>query len=148
MGLGEWILVEGLLVWAGGLTFFGGRRGVLASTVVVSIVNVLLNPGAAFWSWEIVLLLGSAAGIILLYFVRHKIQKQGVVNGFTGGLLSLMLFGIFFTPLMGLLVWAMIVGTGLIPKMKRKQVIWSLVPTLCRIILSLGWILLGNFMIS
>ncbi|CAA7601702.1 Hypothetical protein DEACI_2369 [Acididesulfobacillus acetoxydans] len=148
MGLGEWILVEGLLVWAGGLTFFGGVRGVLASAVVVTVLNFLLNGGPGFWFWEVILIVGSGSGIILLYFVGHKIGEQGVVQGLTGGLISLVLFGVFFTPVLGLLAWALLVGTGLIPKLKRKQVVWSLMPSLCRIALGLAWILLGNLMIS
>ncbi|MHB1653394.1 MAG: hypothetical protein ACYCVD_13075 [Desulfitobacteriaceae bacterium] len=148
MGLGKWLIFEGLFVMAAGLTFFGGMRGIIASALLMSMTNALNNSWDSFWFWEVPLLIGTAIGFLLLFFVNRKVGKHGVVNGLTGGILSLVLFGVFATPLLALILWALVVGTGIIPKMRRKQVFWSFAPTLCRVLLGLAWIVYGNFLSS
>lgn len=145
MGFGKLILVESILMLSAGLIFYGGIRGILASTVVVSIMN-FLRPSQDFLAWEISLLIGTGVGIFLLYIVNRKAGKTGVVNGLAGNLLSLVLFAAFVTPILALIIWLLVFGTGVIPRIKGKQIVWSVTPTVVRILLGACFIIYGNFL--
>lgn len=85
-------------------------------------------------------------GVLLLIVIGRIANKSKVVSGLVGGLISLVLFGAFITPIAALIFWALVVGTGIIPKNKKSQVLWSFAPTILRLILGLGWIIYGNIL--
>lgn len=146
MEFGKWMILESLFMIAAGLTFFGGARGLLISAFVISVVNAFGNKGQNFMSWEIPLLIGTGGGILLLYLVNRKAGEFGVVNGLAGNLLSLVLFAVLVTPVLAIILWILVVGTGIIPPFKRMQVLWGIAPTLLRIILGISWIVYGNIL--
>jgi len=140
------VLLEGTLLLSSGMIFFGGIWGTFAATVVLSAINFLSHDLVQFWHWEIPLLLGGIVGMLLLLIVGKIANKSKVVHGLVGGLISLVLFGAFVTPVVAIILSALVVGTGIIPKNKKSQVLWSLAPTIVRLILGLGWIVYGNIL--
>jgi len=140
------VLLEGALLLSAGLIFFGGIRGIVAATVVLSGINFLVHDIEQFWRWETPLLLGGVIGILLLLVVGKIANKSQVVTGLVGGLISLVLFGAFITPIVAIILWALVVGTGIIPKDKKSQVLWSFAPTILRLLIGVGWIIYGNIL--
>ena len=140
------VLIEGVLLFSAGMIFFGGVWGIVAATVTLSGINFLAHDVKQFWRWEFPLLLGGIVGILLLLGVGRIANKSQVVTGLVGGLISLVLFGAFITPIAGIILWAMVVGTGVIPKDKKSQVLRSFAPTVLRLILGIGWIIYGNIL--
>ncbi|MDR3586514.1 MAG: hypothetical protein P4L59_14555 [Desulfosporosinus sp.] len=140
------VLLEGALLLSSGMIFFGGIWGTAAATVVLSGINFISHDRAYFWRWEIPLILGGLVGMLLLLIVGRIANKSQIVTGLVGGLISLVLFGAFITPVMAIILTALVVGTGIIPKNKKSQVLWSFAPTIVRLILGLGWIIYGNIL--
>lgn len=140
------VLLEAVLLLSAGMIFFGGIWGTVAATVVLTGINFFAHGFARFWNWEIPLLVWGLGGIVLLFLVGRMANKSKVVTGLVGGLISLVLFGAFITPIVALILWALVVGTGIIPKTKKSQVLWSFAPTILRLILGLGWIIYGNIL--
>ena len=146
MGFVFLVLLEGALLLSAGMIFFGGVWGTVAATVALSGINYLTHDVEQFWRWETPLLLGGIIGIILLMIVGRFANKSEVVAGFVGGLISLVLFGAFITPVVAIILWILVVGTGIIPKDKKSQVLWSVAPTILRLVLGIGWIIYGNIL--
>lgn len=144
MGFVFLVLLEGALLLSAGMIFFGGVRGTVAATAALSVINFLAHDIEEFWRWEPLLLLGGIVGIILLLVVGRIANKSQVVSGLVGGLISLVLFGAFITPVVAIILWALVVGTGIIPINKKSEVLWSFAPTIMRLILGIGWIIIGN----
>lgn len=146
LGFMQALVDEGILVMAAGLTFFGGIRGIIFSALLLSLLNAL-QPGNGFWPREGIVLLAAVCFAFLLVLVNRKAGASGVVNGVVGSFISLIVFAVFATPILALVVWLLVVGTGLIPHVHRKQVYWGIAPTLLRILMGLGWIVLGNLVV-
>lgn len=146
LGLAQTILTEGVLILAAGLTFLGGVRGVVVSAVLLSLLNAG-QSGSGFWLREGILALAACCGMLMLVLVNRKSGANGVVNGVVGSFLSLIIFAVFVTPILALVVWMVIVGAGMVPRMHRGQVLGSFAPTLIRVVLAIGWILVGNLVV-
>jgi len=140
------VLLEGALLLSAGMIFFGGAWGTVAATVALSGINLLTHNVEQFWRWEIPLLIGGTVAIIILLAVGRIANKSQVVTGLVGGLISLVLFGAFMTPVSAIMLWAMVVGLGFIPKIKKSHVLWSIAPTILRLVLGIGWIIYGNIL--
>lgn len=140
------VLLEWMLLLAAALIFIGGIRGALAAAFIVSGILWYTHPDN-FWQWEIPFLIGVGISIgILLYFVK-KAGQSNIVTGLAGGIVSLVVFGAFFTPILAVIAWALIVGTGLIPKIRLKEVGWGFSPVLWRALMGILCIVIGNIMI-
>ncbi|WP_407307931.1 hypothetical protein [Desulfosporosinus sp. SB140] len=146
MGFIQLVLLEGLLLFSAGMIFFGGAWGTIAAMVVISGLNILIHPLEQFWRWEMPLLLGGILGVLLLLFIGKMAKQSNVVSGLVGGLIGLVLFGAFLTPMAAIVLWILVVGMGIIPKSQNKHILWSLAPTILRIMIGLGSIIFGNFM--
>jgi len=146
LGFIQLVLLEGVLLLSAGMIFFGGIRGTVAATAALSGINYLTHDLEQFWNWEIPMLVGVSVGIILLLIIGKIGNKSGVVGGLVGGLTSLVFFGAFVTPIVAVAFWALVFGTGLIPKCEKSQLIWSFVPAILRMFLGIGWIIFGNFL--
>ena len=146
MGFLQLIALEGVLILSAGMIFFGGIRGTVVATVVLSGINILFHDATQFWNWEIILLGGGAIGIVLLLIVGRVANKSQFVHGLVGGLISLVFFGAFITPIVAIVLWALVVGTGILPKNKKSQVLWGMVPTILRLILGLIGVICGNIL--
>lgn len=140
------VLIEGVLLLSAGMIFFGGIRGTVAATVAISGINYFIHDFEQFWRWEIPLLLWGIVGTLLLLIVGRIANKSQVITGLVGGIISLVLFGAFITPVVAIILWALVVGTGIIPRNKKSQVLWSFAPTIVRLILGLVWIIYGNIL--
>jgi hypothetical protein len=141
----ELFVLEGLLLLASGVTLVGGVRGALAGTVLLSSIAWFTHP-TNFWSWEIPFLIGVAIALGILLFLARKAGTSDNVAGLAGGMASMVVFGAFLTPLLALFFWAMIIGTGLIPRLRGKQVLWGFAPVLWRAFMGIGWVIYGNFL--
>ncbi|MDQ7095517.1 hypothetical protein REC12_18170 [Desulfosporosinus sp. PR] len=128
------------------MIFFGGIWGTVASTVVITGLNIFVHSFGEFWYWEIPLLFGGALGVLLLLFIAKLSKQSKAVSGIVGGLIGLVLFGAFLTPMAAIVLWILVVGMGLIPKSQNKHILLSLAPTILRLALGLGSIIFGNFM--
>ncbi len=146
LGLAQALLGEGILVLAAGLTFFGGIPGLAVSAALLSVLNVM-QPWHGFWLREGILLLVAGFAALLLVWVNRKAKAYGLVNGVAGSIISLAIFAVFVTPILALAVWALILGTGMIPHMHKKQVYWSFAPTVIRVVTGIGWIIVGNLLV-
>jgi hypothetical protein len=146
LGFIQLVLLEALLLFSAGMIFFGGIRGTLATTAVISGLNFLVHSPRQFWHWEIPLLIGGIVGAILLLILGKMARRSQMVGGLVGGLIGLVLFGAFMTPMAAVILWVMVVGLGLIPKKHSKDYFWEFAPTILRLILSIGGIVFGNFM--
>jgi len=140
------VLLEGVLLISAGMIFFGGIWGTVVATATLSGINYLTHDYAQFWYWEIPILVGASVGILLLLIIGKIANKSHIVGGLVGGLTSLVLFGAFATPIIALILLALVFGTGIIPKSKKSEVIWSFAPTILRMLLGLVWIIYGNFL--
>jgi uncharacterized membrane protein len=140
------VLLEGILLLSAGMIFFGGIWGSVAATAALSGINYLIHDIEQFWYWEIPLLLGEFVGIILLLVVGRIANKGQVVSGLVGGLISLVLFGAFVTPIAAIILCALVIGTGIMPKNKINQVLWSFSPTIMRLLLGVALIIYGNIL--
>lgn len=144
MNLLGMILFEGLLIAAAGIMFFGGIRGAILAAGLVSVINFMTHEMPDFWRWEGLLILGLTTGILVLIGLNYKASRVELVSGLVGGLFSLVLFGAFITPVLALVVWALVIGTGLIPRKSHDKVFWGLAPSIWRAILGLCLIIFGN----
>lgn len=140
------VLIEGALLLSAGMILFGGIWGTVAATVMLSGINFLAHDVEQFWHWERSLLLGAIIGMLALLVVGRIANKSQVVNGLVGGLMSIVLFGAFVTPIAAIILCALVVGTGIIPRDNKSKVLWSFAPTILRLILGLGWIIYGNIL--
>lgn len=140
------VLLEWLLLLAAVLIFVGGIRGAMAAAFIISGILWYSHP-ENFWIWEIPFLIGIIVSIIILLYFVKKAGQSNIVTGLAGGIASLVVFGAFFTPILAVIAWALIVGTGLIPKIKLKEVGWGFSPVLWRIFMGLLCIVIGNIMI-
>ncbi|MGE4273478.1 MAG: hypothetical protein ACRKFN_03140 [Desulfitobacterium sp.] len=140
------VFLEWLLLLAATMIFIGGIRGALAAALIMSGILWYTHP-TNFWLWEILFLGGVGICIgILLYFVE-KAGRSNIVAGLAGGIASLVVFGAFITPLLAILTWALVVGVGLIPKIKFKEVAWGFSPVLWRAVMGILCIVVGNILI-
>lgn len=146
LGFVQLVLLEGALLVSAGIIFFGGIWGMVVATAALSGINYLTHDLMQFWYWEIPLLVGGSVGILLLLIIGKIANKSQIVGGLVGGLTSLVFFGAFATPIAALILWALVFGTGIIPKGKKSRVIWSFAPTILRMLLGLGWIIYGNIL--
>lgn len=146
MGFILLVLLEGALLLSAGMIFFGGIRGTIAATVALSGINFLAHDVEQFWHWEPRLLIGGIVAVLLLLAVGRIANKSQVVTGLVGGIISLVLFGAFITPIAAIILWALVVGIGIIPIGKKSQVLWSIAPTVVRVILGIGLIIYGNIL--
>lgn len=147
MGFGLFLIIESIFILAAGSTILGGIKGMIISAIIVSGVNFFFHGIDSFLPWEIPLLIGTAVGMISLYVINRKAKGSHFLSGVVGSIISLVLFGAFITPLLAILLWALIMGTGLIPKPQKRQVLWSLAPTVLLLIYGIGWVIYGNFLI-
>lgn len=140
------IFLEWLLLLAAASIFVGGIRGSILAAIILSGILFYKHP-ADFWRWEVYFLGGLILCILLLLYFVKKAGQSNIVTGLAGGIASLVVFGAFFTPLLAVLAWALVVGTGLIPKLKLKEVAWGFSPVLWRAFMGLLCLILGNIII-
>lgn len=147
MAFWELIVLEWLLLLAAAMTFIGGIRGILPSVAILSVIAWFNHPGD-FWAWEIpFLIIGGILVAIQLLLVR-KAGNQQIVTGVAGRLTSLFILGAFLTPLAAVILWGVIIGTGLIPMMKVKPTLWGFAPILWRLAMGIIWIVYGNVFLT
>lgn len=140
------VILEAVLLLTAGMTFFGGIRGTVAATVILSGINYFAHGGGEFWHWEVPLLISGLISVMLLFLIGKKGNETQILGGLVGGLSGLVFFGAFATPIVAIIIWALVFGTGLIPKYRKSQVLWSLAPSFLRIIVGIGWIVYGNLL--
>ncbi|HHY26501.1 MAG TPA: hypothetical protein GX523_07100 [Desulfitobacterium dehalogenans] len=140
------VVLEWLLLLAAALIFMGGIRGALAAAFIISGILWYTHPDN-FWLWEVPFIIGVFISIGALLYFAKKARQSNVVAGLAGGIASLVVFGAFFTPILAVIVWALIVGTGLIPKIRLKEVVWGISPILWRALMGILCIIFGNVMI-
>lgn len=148
MALDFWVLVvlEWILLFAAAMTFMGGIRGTLVATLLLSGLAWFTHP-RDFWKWEIPFLIGVMITIGILLVLARKAGKSEIISGLAGGVASLVVFGAFITPFLALFLWALIMGTGLVPKLNIKTVLWGFSPMLWRAVMGIGWIVYGNLLL-
>ena len=122
------ILLEWLLLLAAASVFIGGIRGALVAALILSGIVWYTHPDN-FWSLEVPFLIGALIGIGVLWYFVKKAGQSSIVAGLAGGIASL------------------VIGTGLIPKIKLKEVAWGVSPMLWRALLGILCIVIGNLMI-
>lgn len=147
----KFVLLEGTLCLLAGMVFMAGIKGILLTVGALTVLNgicAFMGGPIDFWRYELVLCLGGIIGGLVLSFCNTKAKAHHMVMGITGGLISLVLFGAFFSPLTALLIWAMVIGLGLIPQQKRAAILWGVAPTVWRCLLGLGIVVLGNYLIQ
>ncbi len=137
-------VLEGLLIASAGLTCFGGIRGMILAAGLISVMNFMTHEMADFWKWEVILILGFIVGILVLIWLNYKARRVELVSGLVGGLFSLVLFGAFITPILALAIWALVIGTGILPRKSHDKAFWGFAPSIWRAILGVGWIIFGN----
>jgi hypothetical protein len=142
---GQFIVLEGMLLLAAGMTIVAGIRGILGATLILTSLIGLVKQ-EEFWNWELPLLLGVSGAVVLLLYLSRKAGESELISGLVGGMTSLVVFGAFLTPVMALIFWALIIGTGLVPSLRRRQVLWGIAPILWRTLLGLTWIIWGNIL--
>lgn len=140
------LLLEGVLLVAAGVILFGGIWGILGSIGILSLINFLVNEFYDFWKWEIPLLFGTVVGIIVLIAISRKARNSNIVSSVLGGVASLVVFGAFITPVIAIIIWALVVGVGLVPHLKRGQLFWGIAPFIWRFIIGVGIIIYGNIL--
>ncbi|MHB8125150.1 MAG: hypothetical protein ACYDEJ_05800 [Desulfitobacteriaceae bacterium] len=148
MNLLGMILFEGLLIAAAGITFVSGVWGMIIAAGLVSVINFMTHEMVDFWKWEALLILGLTIGILVLSGLNYKARRVKTVYGLVGGILSLVTFGAFITPVLALVLWVLVIGTGLIPATSRNKLFWGFASSIWRAILGLGWIIFGNSFFS
>ncbi|MDA8229632.1 MAG: hypothetical protein M0T74_18420 [Desulfitobacterium hafniense] len=144
MSFVQMLLLEGLLIIIAGVILFSGIWGAVGSAGILSLLNLSANESVEFWRWEIPLLAGTAVWVIVLVVISRKARESNLITSVLGGVASLVVFGAFITPVLAIIIWALVVGVGLIPRFKRVQVFWGIAPVLWRFILGVGFIIYGN----
>lgn len=142
----QYLVLEGLLLLAAGMTIVAGIRGITGAAVILSIL-IWQARQEEFWIWELPFLGLVCASVLFLLLLSHKAQKSEFVMGLAGGMTSLVVFGSFLSPLIALILWALLIGTGLVKLSGRKQILWGIAPVLWRTVLGIGWIIFGNSLI-
>ncbi|NMA68774.1 MAG: hypothetical protein GX958_05085 [Desulfitobacterium sp.] len=140
------VILEWFLLLAATLVFFGGIRGTIGAIFILSCIAFYTRPDS-FWVWETSLLIGVGVCLAFLYFFAYKAGQGNIVMGLAGGIAGLVVFGALMTPFIAILIWALVMGVGLIPQTKLKNVLWGFSPVLWRGIMGLLCILVGNLMI-
>ncbi len=146
LGLVPMILLEALVLLCAGLAFVAGIRGTIVAVFMLSILNWMMHDSAVFWRWEIPLIIGAVLGIGVLFGLNRKAGRSNFTTGFVGGIISLVVFAAFITPILAVVIWLLIFGTGLIPAPKKGQVAWGLAPSAWRLLLGVAFIIYGNFL--
>lgn len=145
MAFWQLILMEGLLLIAAGMTVVAGMRGIIGSGLLLSILTGFLQP-EFFWNWVIPLWAGVGGALVVLFYLNSKAREYELLPNLAGGITSLVVLGAFLTPLIALTCAALLVGTGIVPKLQRKHVLWSLAPILWRTCLGITWVVGGNIL--
>lgn len=140
------VILEWFLLLAATLVFFGGIRGTFGAAFILSCIAFYTRPDN-FWAWEIPLLIGVGVCLAFLLFFVHKAGQSNIVTGIAGGIAGLVVFGALMTPFLAILVWALVMGVGMVPQTKLKNVLWGFSPVLWRGIMGLLCIIVGNIMI-
>lgn len=138
------VLLEIVLLLSAGMIFIGGAWGNVAAAVALSGINYLVHDIEQFWCWEVPLLLGGIGGFLLLLVVGRIGDKSKVVTDMVGGMISLVFFGAFITPIAAIILWALVVATGFVRKDKKNKVLRNFAPMILRLLLGIGWIIYGN----
>lgn len=138
--------LEGLLLLAAGMTIVAGIRGVIGSSLILTSLIGFYRPGE-FWKWELPLILGVGGAVILLLYFTKKAGESELITGLAGGIMSLVVLGAFLTPFLAFISYALIIGTGLVPRFGRSQIIWGITPVVWRTFLGITWIIWGNILI-
>lgn len=142
----QYLVLEGLLLLAAGITIVAGIRGITGAAVILSIL-IWLARQEEFWTWELPFLGLVCASVLFLLWLSNKAQKSEFMMGLAGGMTSLVVFGSFLSPLIALILWALLIGTGLVKLSGRKQILWGIAPFLWRTLLGICWIIFGNILI-
>lgn len=140
------IIFEGLLLLAAGMTIAAGIRGIIGSAVILSGLIGWIRA-EDFWNWEFPLLIGVSGAAAILVYLSRKAGEGELIASLAGGISSLVVLGTFLTPIIALMAWVMIMGTGLMPRMTKKQIFWGIAPTVWRTVIGLGWIIGGNILV-
>lgn len=144
MGFGLLVLWEIILLLLGGLIVFGGIKGILTTTVVLSLINFLVGYPAQFWRRENFILLGLGFGLMVLFIISWKARRGSKIQGLSSGIATIVLLGAFVTPVAALVIWILIGGAGLIKKGRKGEVFWGFAPSVWRLLLAIAAIIYGN----
>lgn len=140
------LVLEGLLLLAAGMTIVVGIRGIMGATLLLTGL-IWLARQEKFWNWELPFLVGVSGAVALLIWLSRKAGEGKLITSLAGGVTSLVALGSFLTPVIALIFWALLVGTGLVPHLRSKSVFWGLTPVLWRTCLGIAWIVLGNILV-
>lgn len=141
-----YLVIEGLLLLAAGMTITAGIRGITGAAIILSIL-IWLARQENFWAWEIPFLLSVCTAALLLLWLSKKAKQNDFVMGLAGGMASLIVFGSFLSPFIALIAWALVSGTGLVKLSSKKQILWGIAPILWRTLLGISWIIFGNILV-
>lgn len=138
------IIMELSLLYAAGISFFGGTRGIIGSAVLLSVINKLLHNIPDFTFWEIVIFCELILGISANYFIEKKTNLHQIFNISFGALSSIIIIGIFISLIPAFFIWLFLIGIPIIFTYKNPPIKWLYFHTLAKFILSLSWIIIGN----
>ena len=140
------LVLQILLLYLAGLSFFIGIKGIWISGLIISVLNYSFNH-ASFWHWELIIALFVLVGTAINLLLDRKTKQLRVVKVTTGSIISLLTAPIFFSFVPAFLIWTVLIGIPLgftyrqISKYVYLQIFF-------RILFALGWIIIGNSIYS
>ncbi|NLI93626.1 MAG: hypothetical protein GX434_15970 [Peptococcaceae bacterium] len=139
------LLLEFVLLSIAGFSLFGRNKGMILSTILVSLINYLINSPASFWFWEIIIMTYGILGILINSSFNHKTRHLRVVKVSAGSVAALLASGLFLPFFPALIAWTVGIGIPLIftyreiPRSLFLQIIF-------KFIFSTGWLIIGNIL--
>ncbi|MGI6449761.1 MAG: hypothetical protein ACOX3R_05510 [Desulfitobacteriia bacterium] len=139
----EYLVLEALLIVAGGASLFWGTKGVFLAAIILTIINYYHNYLEDFWHWEPIIIFIGLVGIILNYFLDKKTQQLRIIKVSMVSAASLLAAGAILPLIPAFLLWSLIIGLPLlftyrqIPRALYLQVIF-------KFIFFCGWLIIGN----
>ena len=110
----QYLVLEALLVIAGGAALFWGTKGIFFSALILTAINYFHSIPSSFWFWELLIISFALFGIIINIFFDYKTQHLRVVKVYIGSTASLLTAGVFLTLIPAFALWSFLIGLPLI----------------------------------
>lgn len=139
------LALEIVLVCAAGSSLIWNYIGVFFSGVIVSAINLVINPAQDFWFWESVIILYMALGLAANALLNRQTHDFRLIKVISGSGSSFIVLGIFIPFIPAALLWAIFIGIPLIFSY-RSVSRFVVIQLFFRFIFSFGWLIIGNIL--
>lgn len=140
-------LVQFVLLYLAGLTFIGGRNGIIGAAIVLSLLNYIVKYTHGFIFWQLIIAIYALTGLLINGWLNTRTNHLRLVKVSVGSIASLLTSGLLMPIIPAFLAWSVLLGIplGFTYREIGKPV---MIHMIFRFIFSGGWIIIGNILIN